>query len=159
MDELDKVWIIAHSGIGIEFREDLAKSLCVVVVASESVGCSICTVTNGKNIDQYAIRRRDIVEGGWIAAFAVIPLMVSKRNIDVFMKLRVDIKDFRCQLWMHTDQGEFTIGELSEIIAHDYWDDVLAKVVEHGSIAQERPQFLFVLPDVNGSSTAWDIVQ
>ena len=128
MDELYKVWIITNSGICIKLRKNLAEFLRVAVVTSEIVCGSICTIADSKYVYQDTIRRRYIVKRGRITAFAIIPLMVSESDVDVFLELRIDIKEFSRQFWMHSDQGELAVGKFAEIIGHDYQDSCRAPV-------------------------------
>ena len=100
MYELDQVRIITDAGIGVKLREDLTELFCIAVVASEIVGGSIRTVTDGKDINQEAIRRLDIVKGCRIAPLAVVPLMMTERQIEVLLELRVDVEELDRQFGM-----------------------------------------------------------
>ena len=137
MYELDQVRIITDAGIGVKLREDLTELFCIAVVASEIVGGSIRTVADGEDINQDAIRRRYIVKRCRVATLAVIPLMVTERQIEVLLELRVDVEELGRQVRMHSYQRELTIGELAEVVAHDDRNDVLAQVVVHACIVHE----------------------
>ena len=137
MYEFDKVRIIADAGIGVKLREDLTELFCIAVVASEIVCGCIRAVTDSKDINQDAIGRRDIVKRCRVATLPVVPLMVSERQIEVLLELRVDVEELDRQFGMQTNERELTISELTEVIVYDDRYNVLAKVVVHACIVHE----------------------